>query len=91
MNFKNYEGGKEEYGFDLRVDAQNDVERQCVIITDAYGFFVPIPFKIWNQTVNEEYLPKMSRSNPYLDPKQTYYLSILEYCKNHSFLYIGLN
>jgi hypothetical protein len=81
----------EDFGFDFRVYAEDDLEKQVVNIKDKYGFFVPVPIGLWNEVVNENFYPKLLLKHPTVDPNKVYYYAIQAYCHKFQFTYQCLN
>lgn len=79
------------FGMDFHVTATNDVGRMQVTITDHWGAFIPVPFKLWDHLVNDTYHPMIMDRYRMLHPQVAYEEAIIHYCRKHQDMYICLN
>ncbi len=82
---------KEDFGFDFKIKAFNDLQISAVRIIDNYGSFIPIPFLVWDKIINQKLHLVVMEKYKEIHQQIAYEQAILIYCREYAHTYICLN
>lgn len=82
---------QDDFGFDFTIKTKNDLTIFSVRLEDNYGEFIPVPFLVWNEIVNEKYHPLIMQKYTGIHPQIAYDQAIIYYCRHYAHTYICYN